>query len=131
MSVDWREPFEKALDADPARAALRHDYADHLEEAGDPDAEPLRWLAERRLWPMPPRDQTLWTWDWYARDHPFPETIDVGLYAAALVPRVVYDRLHKTTDRAPASYTTRREAERDFCRAYYAARAEGWDPAED
>jgi hypothetical protein len=25
-------------------------------------------------------------------------------------------------------YTTRREAEADFCRAYHAAKASGWDP---
>ena len=134
MSVDWREPFEKALDADPARAALRHDYADHLEEAGDPDAEALRWLAERGRWPLPPVGNRVgWKgfWNWFETG--FAKVVQYHVPEATPAAELP-DRLFKQLTRLnqfQGCYRSRREAEADFCRVFREARAAGWDSASE
>jgi hypothetical protein len=115
---DWREPFEKALDADPSDQQVRHELARHLEERGDPDAEPVRWLAERGKYPQLDgrfREQRFPGWHWWRGDPDLPAHCHIGNLVARLTS-------------FGAGYPTRREAEADFCRAYHAARVAGWDP---
>jgi hypothetical protein len=110
----WREPFEQALDADPSDHRVRRDLADHLAERGEPDAEPVRWLADHGKWPLRgdgPGGSA--RWDWYTVSRP----------EHCRAPGPVFYLLA-----GPAIYPTRRAAEADFCRAYHAARAAGWGP---
>jgi hypothetical protein len=115
----WREPFERALDADPSNQQVRHDLADHLQECGDPDAEPVLWLAERGKWPLPPQEREP-RWNWYGE----AGEATAWLADAVLLPIRVFNAL-----RGSGSYDTRREAEADFCRAFREAKDAGWDPA--
>jgi hypothetical protein len=107
---DWREPFELALDDDPSNQVVRRDLADHLEERGDPDAEAVRWLAERNRVPAP---NLFWFWHGDADRPQIPSSL----------PHSVWRRL-RFRDVAPS----RREAEADFCRAFREAKDAGWDP---
>jgi hypothetical protein len=130
VSESWREPFEKALDEDPANHAVRRDLADHLDERGDPDGEPVRWLADRGKWPAPLELRTgegEWVprWDWW----PNGVTIDAHHPAHSIIPQKVYDLVNGL--HGYGRYLTRREAETDFCRCYHEARAAGWSPVED
>jgi hypothetical protein len=120
----WREPFERALDADPSDQRVRRDLADHLDEVGDPDAEPVRWLAENGKWP----DMQGQTPSWYRRQiH----------RSSSVLPENVFDRLltdrrtWRTLESGGAYYPNRREAEADFCRAFQQAKASGWDPGDE
>jgi hypothetical protein len=119
----WREPFERALDADPSDQRVRRDLADHLDELGDPDGEPVRWLADHDKWPRPPGRDEIPTWDWYQ-----------GHGAHRYLPGGVFDQLSRyaghaeSRHRMAGTYDTRREAEADFCRAFHAAREAGWGP---
>ena len=119
MAEDWREPFERALDADPPDQRVRRDLADHLEERGDPDVEPVRWLADHRRWPLPVAGPA---WSWTTRRNARRDRPEV-------LPHEVHRRLTGTLVYGHRDYPTRREAEADFCRAFHAARAAGWDPA--
>jgi hypothetical protein len=115
VAEDWREPFERALDADPPDQRVRRDLADHLAEASDPDAEPVRWLADHDKFPVFAEDDFEGPrWDWY--------TVNETVPVSCRVPGQVFFRLA-----GRALYPTRREAEADFCRAFYEAKAGGWD----
>jgi hypothetical protein len=118
----WREPFEVALDADPANQAVRRDLADHLEEVGDPDCEPMRWLADHGLVPFLSPDPNThgmpWEW-WDGGVEPFARRS--GVPDSCRLPEAVYKRLTQDGD-----YLTRREAEADSCRAFRLASEEGW-----
>ena len=117
----WREPFERALDADPSDQQVRHDLADHLEEHADPDAEPVRWLARFEKYPQLNgrfRQSVFAGWHWWKSDQDFPAHCHIGFLTSYLAGFV-------------AGYATRREAEADFCRAFHQARADGWDPQAD
>jgi hypothetical protein len=115
MSDAWRKPFENALEDDPSNQHVRRDLADHLSEVGDPDAEPVRWMAERGVWPrlMPAYRGGPLRWR-------FPDASQ-----ADGLPWPVWDRLAASV----FGWPTRRAAERGLCRAYRWARAAGWDPA--
>jgi hypothetical protein len=122
VSGDWRTPFERALDEDPSNQQVRRDLADHLSERGDPDAEAVLWLAERGKWPLPllpgssgPR------WNWFSEAGRATKWLTSD---AALLPARVFSELRRF-----GFYGTRREAEADFCRAYFEAKDAGWDPA--
>jgi hypothetical protein len=120
----WREPFEAALDADPSDQRVRRDLADHLDELGDPDAEPVRYLAERGMWPtgpLAPSPYDMRRWDWWIGNS-WPDGIDHG---HAVLPPLIWGQISRS-----GSYPTRRAAEADFCRAFHAARAGGWAPEE-
>src|SRR5437763_1751172 len=106
MSDSWREPIERPLDAHPADHAGRRNLADLLEERGDPDAEPVRWLADRMLYPRLGLDGDNWSWP-SAFHFPWSAPTEIMREAFRLSP-------------------TRREAEAAFCRAFHLARAEGW-----
>jgi hypothetical protein len=118
VDPNWRETFERALDADPSDQGVRRDLADHLDEVGEPDAEPVRWLAERGKYPQLDGSfggRVFSGWHWWMRDPDFPAHCHIGHVASFL-------------QSFTAGYPTRRDAEADFCRAYHLARAEGWGP---
>ena len=119
----WREPFERALDDRPNDQAARRDLADHLEERGDPDAEAVRWLANRGQHPLF-RDLAS-AWLWASED----SALRLGRLPPALWTRLQADE--SISYRGCKEYATRRAAEADFCRAFHAAKAAGWDPTAD
>jgi hypothetical protein len=129
----WREPFERALDADPSDQRVRRDLADHLDERGDSDAAPLRWLADRDRRPFYVREDGEWMWQ---------EARVEGAEDVAFVPGVVLHRLAGYVTPKPIhpiapvvyafrGYPTRRAAEDAFCRAFHAAVADGWGPVSE
>jgi hypothetical protein len=118
VSGDWREPFERALDEDPSNQQVRRDLADHLEERGDPAAEPVLWLAQRGKRPLLPDWEPKWSWYGEAGE------VSAWLPQDAVLPVQVFNHLRNL-----GFYDTRREAEADFCRAYLEAKDAGWDPA--
>jgi hypothetical protein len=117
---DWREALEAALDAGPDDQRARRELAERLAALGDADAEPLRWLAETARRPFDGGGMGRWCWARGPGYSPGTRSVISG---------PVWDRLA-----APANvtgtdkvYRSRRDAEQDFCRAWHAARAAGWD----
>jgi hypothetical protein len=107
----WRIPFEQALDLHPANQAIRRDLADHLDEMGDPDGEPIRWLADHNRYPTQNLSRNCWHW--------YP-TNEQGQYK---MPGRLWMQLMSR-----AQQPSRRLAEAAFCRAFHLAKAAGWDP---
>jgi hypothetical protein len=121
-----------ALDLDPGNQAIRRDLADHLDEVGDPDAEPVRWLADHGGWPRPPQpgagpSDVDCCWNWWGRSG--EANTAEWVPRSAILPQPVAEHLGGTADGNPyGAYPTRREAEADFRRAFHFARAGGWVP---
>jgi hypothetical protein len=116
----WREPFERALDADPEVQRVRRDLADHLEERGDPDAEAVRWLADHDRRPFHQKHRRRWCWG-----------LSKDLQFASHLPEVLWPLLTgaKVPDlAADCVYRSRWAAEADFCRAFQTAKEQGWEP---
>jgi hypothetical protein len=123
VTHDWREPFERALDDDPSDQRVRRDLADHLEERGDRDAEPVRWLADRRRSPLRVGWGRPRPWEFWSADG----GREVRAPRHCHVPAAVAARMAGTAPNL-RDYPTRREAEADFCRAFHLAKAAGWGP---
>lgn len=137
VAADPDSAVERAhrwLDEHPYDHAARAVLADHLDESGNPDAEPLRWLAEHGISPWLGIDDWMGTdkprWDWYVVR---PTTGGSPELDPHRIPRPVwkgvarYCRLDDPSVIELGRYDSRREAEVDFCRAYRKARAAGWD----
>jgi hypothetical protein len=122
--VGWREPIERALDADPGNTSARSELADRLTAAGDADAEAVRWLADQNRRPFCGEGMGRWCW---------AEATGTSPGTRSVIPGPVWERLAAPANQPGTDkvYRTRREAEADFCRAFRAARAEGWDPQRD
>lgn len=111
----WREPFERALDADMTDQGVRADLADHMEEWGDPACAAVRWLAAQNRYPSTARlVDGRRAFDWWISSSARNSRLPVEVWAAL-------------DCRALATNYSRFDAEQDFCRAYPLALRLGWD----
>lgn len=120
----WRVGFETALDRTPGDRQIREQLAEKLEEWGDPDCEPQRFMAE--TYTCPARVHRGGTWAWYApvmTDNPQRVTSSCELSSraqwAALLGRAARgDNILNPTRRL---YDSRFIAEAFFCQAWHAS----------
>lgn len=122
----WRQPFERALDNDPADQGVRRDLADHCDEWGDPDGGPLRWLADHGKFPSPPGTDHPTRWEWFPMFSRMSGE-EMGYPHESDMPLELWRHLKKHED---GRYFTRFGAEADFCIAYRIAIRRGWKPYE-
>lgn len=130
MTDTDRAALEAALDDNPADHAARWNLADLLEEWGDRDCEPLRWLATRQRFPRPPLGEAAAAWGYDVYWNWF-QVSDRG----SGLPEPLFSRLTQFSVPDEGGgfdcrgvYPTRAEAERDFCAAWHLAVEDGWKP---